>query len=94
MDANKTPAYLLERFNVVKSMNTLVLMMNDEDAYGEWIYTVPDQADDTDLIDIAANDDLFSDAVKDFYRIWKDYARQGGLYIGHELFDAKGLVKK
>lgn len=86
--------YLSERFEAVKAMNTLVRLMNDEEAYMEWIVTVPDQADDNDLLDIADDEELFSETVSDFFRIWSDYADEGGLYIGKKLYDAAGEVKK
>ena len=42
------------KFELVKSMNTIVKELNNEEAYyGSWIYIVPDEADDEDFRDIA-----------------------------------------
>lgn len=41
------------KFELVKSMNTIVKELNNEEAYyGKWIYIVPDEADDEDFRDI------------------------------------------
>ena len=44
-----------ERYEIMKAMNTLVMALNNEDAYMEWIQTVPDQATDDDLMDVATD---------------------------------------
>lgn len=69
-----------EKFELLKAMHTIIRMMNDEGAYFEWIYTIPDEADDEELMDIAENDnETFAEAVTEFYRIIRKY-REGGIY--------------
>ena len=50
------------RYEIMKSMHTIICAMNNEDAYSSWIYIVPDEASDDDLMDIATDDELFADA--------------------------------
>lgn len=70
-----------ERFEALKSMNTIIRLMNDENAYSSWIWIVPDGADDNDLMDIAKNhDDIFDDACKKFVTIMEKRLKYG-LYI-------------
>lgn len=69
-----------ERYEIMKAMNTLVMAMNNEDAYMEWILTVPDQATDDDLMDIAKDDGLFADACAAFKSAMHDYS-EDGFYI-------------
>lgn len=70
-----------ERFEALKSMNTIIRLMNDENAYSSWIWIVPDGADDGDLMDIAKNhDDIFDDACKKFVKIMEKRLKYG-LYI-------------
>lgn len=38
-----------EKFEALRSMNTIIKSMNDESAYGAWIYIIPDGADDDEL---------------------------------------------
>ena len=40
------------RYEIMKSMHTIICAMNNEDAYSSWIYIVPDEASDDDLMDI------------------------------------------
>ena len=46
----------------------------------EWILTVPDQATDDDLMDIATDDELFADACTAFKSAMRDYS-EDGFYI-------------
>lgn len=59
-----------ERFETLKSMNTIIKSMNDEGAYIAWIYIIPDGADDDELMEIAEEDEeSFEDAVHAFMEI-------------------------
>lgn len=47
----------LERYEVLKAMNLLAKVTNNEEFYyNHWIYIVPDEADDEELLDIAEDD--------------------------------------
>ena len=74
----------LAKFEILKAMNLLVKSMNDEDAYAEWICTIPDQADDEDLMEIAADEDesVYCEACHDFRRICNRYLCDG-IYVGN-----------
>jgi len=78
----------LERFNALKAMNTIVRLANDEAVYCEWIYIIPDQADDEELMDIAMDQpDTYADACGLFLRLMRSKSmKNGGLYIGAEVY--------
>ena len=77
-----------ERFEALKSMNTIIKSMNDESAYSEWIYLIPDGADDDELQEIAEEDDeTFKDACDLFAELIKGYVKYG-LYIDGEVYGA------
>lgn len=76
----------METFEMLKAMNTLVKLMNNEGAYMEWIYIIPDQADDEELMDIVTNyPDIVKDAVECFNDICKSYA-QDGYYVDKKVY--------
>ena len=77
-----------EKVEIMKAMNTIVRSLNDESAYYErWILIVPDEATDEDLRDIAEDEDdeCFSDAVKCFEKIMRDYIKDG-IYVAGKLY--------
>lgn len=71
----------IQRRRIVTAMNEIVISLNNEDAYSEWIAVVPDMANDDDFEYIAQEDELYTDATKLFLRIMKDYA-DDGIYDG------------
>lgn len=73
------------RFEIVKAMHSIICAMNNEEAYFRWIYIVPDEADEEDLRDIAASDELFADAVSAFKRIFTAY-KDDGLFIDKKVW--------
>lgn len=77
-----------ERFEALKSMNTIIESMNDESAYTSWIYIIPDEADDDELREIAEEDDeSFRDACNLFAKLVKKYMKYG-LYIDGKVYGA------
>lgn len=75
-----------ERFEALKSMNTIIKSMNDESAYTSWIYIIPDEADDDELREIAEEDEeSFEDAVHAFIEIMNKRLKYG-LYIDNTLY--------
>lgn len=70
-----------EKFELLKAMHTIICMMNDEGAYMSWIYTIPDECDDAELMEIASDDDdeIFTEAVEKFGRLIRNYG-DGGIY--------------
>lgn len=76
---------MLERFQIAKAMHEIIRCMNNENAYMEWIYTVPDEASDEDLMDIAKDDELFADACSAFKSIFTEY-QADGLYIDKKVW--------
>ena len=77
-----------ERFEALKSMNTIIKSMNDESAYSAWIWIIPDGADDDELQEIAEEDDeTFGDACDLFAKLVKRYMKYG-LYIDGEVYGA------
>ena len=77
-----------EKFEALRSMNTIVKNMNDESAYNAWIYIIPDGADDDELMEIAEEDeDSFKDACNLFAKLIRNYMKYG-LYIDGEVYGA------
>ena len=88
----------LMKFELLKAMHLLVMSMNDEGAYLYWINTIPDQASDEDLLEIAMDEDesIYREACQDFRRICEDHLEHG-FYLGGfgkpgGLYGAKKLV--
>ena len=82
-----------DRLSAIIAMHVMVCDMNDENAYMEWIYIVPDEPNEWDFIDFALNDDgteeneLFDEAVRLFKKLWNEYAsKDRGLYIGGKIY--------
>ena len=77
-----------ERFEALKSMNTIIKSMNDESAYSAWIWIIPDGADDDELQEIAKEDDeTFKNACNLFAKLVRKYMKYG-LYIDGEVYGA------
>ena len=75
-----------EKFEALRSMNTIIKSMNDESAYNAWIYIIPDGADDDELMEIAEEDeDSFKDACNLFVKLVKKYMKYG-LYIDGKVY--------
>ena len=68
----------IRRYEIVKSMHTIICAMNDGSAYAEWTYLVPDQASDYDLQDIAEDDELFNDTCELFRQIFAEFVNEKG----------------
>ena len=77
-----------EKFEALRSMNTIIKNMNDESAYNAWIYIIPDGADDDELMEIAEEDEeSFEDACNLFAKLIKRYMKYG-LYIDGKVYGA------
>ena len=73
-----------DRIEILKSMQRLVLAMNDEEAYMAWVYCIPDGANDAELEDIALHDEeIFRDACNLFNRLVKGYACKSGYCVSN-----------
>ena len=83
------PKNILERYEAIKAMNTLVKCLNNEEAYYDrWIYVVPDEASDDELMEIASEDyqkDTFKEASILFLQLMNEYGSDG-LYIDDTLY--------
>lgn len=77
-----------EKFETLRSMNNIIVNMNDESAYNAWIYIIPDGADDDELMEIAEEDEeTFEDACKLFARLIVKYMKYG-MYIDGKVYGA------
>lgn len=75
-----------EKFEALRSMNTIIKSMNDESAYSAWIWIIPDGADDDELMEIAEEDEkTFEDAVHAFMGIMNKRLKYG-LCIDNTLY--------
>ena len=76
----------MNKIEILKAMNTIILALNNEEAYFDsWILTVPDEATDEDFEYIAGDPELFTDAVKLFKELMKEYL-DDGFYISDALY--------
>lgn len=73
------------RKDLIVGMNAIMISMNNEDAYCEWIFTVPDDVDSDELEEISQDDELFEECVREFLRIFRKYNRDG-LYVLDKLY--------
>lgn len=71
--------YSDKEFNLdlIKGMHAIMLSMNDERAYMEWINTIPDNATSDDFEYICEEADLFKEAIHEFMRIFQKYCKDG-----------------
>lgn len=70
-----------KRITLLKAMHTIMLNMNNEQAYYTWIMVMPDEATEEDFVDTADDDDFFDAAKETFEYIMKEYIKDG-LYVG------------
>lgn len=63
--------------DLIKGMNAIMISMNDESAYMEWINTVPDCATEDDFEYICEDADLFKETIHEFVRIFNKYIKSG-----------------
>ena len=73
-----------QRYELVKAMHLIVSSLNDENAYMNWIGTVPDGATDDDFVDIAESNESYDDVCAAFMRIVKGYGNSG-LYVWDDI---------
>lgn len=81
IDSTMMKAYNNERADFVRSMNNIMVHMNDEDAYMKWIQVVPDGATQDDFEVIADNEELFDSTMYLFKDLMERYMKNG-IYIG------------
>lgn len=81
IDSTMMKIYNNERADFVRSMNNIMVHMNDEDAYMKWIQVVPDGATQDDFEAIADNEELFDSTVYLFKDLMDRYMKNG-IYIG------------
>ena len=81
IDSAMMKAYNNERADFVRSMNNIMVHMNDENAYMKWITVVPDGADEEDFKAIADDEELFDETVYLFKYLMERYMKNG-IYIG------------
>lgn len=72
---------VLERFDALKHMNAIMLDMNNEFAYLNWVEVVPDEASDEDLMFIAEDKQRYKEVEDLFFKICKKYGSDG-MYLG------------
>lgn len=81
IDSAMMKAYDNERADFVRSMNNIMVHMNDEEAYMKWIQVVPDGATQEDFEAIADDEELFDGVVYLFKDLMERYMKNG-IYIG------------
>lgn len=65
------------RVKLLEAMNEIIIAVNDEEAYERWTYVVPDEADHSDFVEIAEDDDLYRDVCKLFRKLLSSYGKSG-----------------
>jgi len=62
------------RMRLLMTLHDIILNMNDEIAYDEWIRDdIPDEPSWEDFEEIALDDEFFNEVLEDFIRIFKTY---------------------
>lgn len=91
----KTPyKSLTRRLEHLKAMHLIICNMNHEGAYYDhWIYIVPDQPTESDMVDIADDDEEFDEACALFVRIVSRYGKHG-FYVYDYSTRAWGVEKE
>lgn len=75
------------RLNNVKMMHEVIKSMNNENAYGSWIYTMPDCPDESDFKWFAEDKDEYKDLIDTFNRIYNRYKKDGLYKPSEEILD-------
>lgn len=57
------------RVRQLKAMHALMCDANDEEIYGAWVYTMPDEPTEEDFIDIAMDDKAYNECFDAFLRL-------------------------
>lgn len=81
IDSAMMENYNNERADFVRSMNDIIVHLNDENAYMKWIAVVPDGADEEDFKTIADDEELFDETVYLFKDLMERYMKNG-IYVG------------
>lgn len=63
--------------DILEAMNTIVVNMNDERAYDEWVTVVPDEATPEDYDEVANDQDLRDEAWDMFKHVLYKYGVSG-----------------
>lgn len=65
------------RYKMLTSMHNIMLCLNDEYAYDEWVtIEVPDEPTADDFMDIAEDEGSYREAVCEFTRIFNKYVEE------------------
>ena len=73
-------ARMHSRIKLISAMHEIMKSMNNEDAYMEWIYIVPDEPSEDDFRSIAESDEDMAECEEAFFRIIKRYGKDGLFY--------------
>lgn len=66
-----------QRLSNLKKMHSIMVRMNNEDAYSHWIMFVPDEPSEEDLKDIAEDVDDYDEVVTLFIQLVYRYGSDG-----------------
>lgn len=67
----------MTKYELLKSMNTIICSLNNEEAYWRWADFVPDGATKQDLEDIASDSEYMNVICKVFKIILDEYIEDG-----------------
>jgi hypothetical protein len=66
------------RISVLKAMHTIMINMNNEDAYWCWVTNgVPDEPSEEDYRDIAEDPEMFNDCTNHFTSVYNSFISDG-----------------
>lgn len=66
--------YILNsRIELLKKLHSIMMCMNDEEAYMLWIEIVPDEPTDADFESIAEDDKFFHEVLTRFHSLFGTY---------------------
>lgn len=75
---------LRKRYELVKSMHTVIRATIDENLYVSWTYIVPDGATDEDFWEIAEDNISYDDVCAKFTRLLRKGGADAGYYVSYD----------
>ena len=69
--------HVVDRVELIKAMHIVMCCMNNEDAYMEWVETMPDCPVTEDIEFFAEDEKEFDELSEEFFRICRKYGKDG-----------------
>lgn len=75
---DKNSVIIVERVRVLKDMHNMMIHMNNEDAYMDWIVLgMPDCPSEWDFVEVAQSNEQFEEITEWFSKVLSNYIEDG-----------------